>query len=232
MSKRVKSVSALYGGRALSFDLSSNNSALFERLSMQLSLQMMLILKQTHGAAGQIITSKDQAQKIGVRQVEGDFLITNCSGIGIAVLTADCLPIIISDSQRQIVAIIHAGWRGAAAGIVSKVVNIFQEEFKSNLSDLQISFGPSAQACCYEVGSDFIEQFPDKHMAQKAVEIWDEKLFFDLPFFVMLQLELVGIANDQINKEQNMCTICNPQYCSYRRDAQTNQRNVTVVSLK
>ena len=78
---------------------------------------------------------------------EGDFLITNQPGMGIAVLTADCLPIIFYVPQHNFVAAAHARWRASIAGIGIKVLENFNQQYNLDLSQVQVYFGPAARSC-------------------------------------------------------------------------------------
>ena len=80
-----------------------------------------------------------------------DALVTDQPGVTVAVRTADCAPVLVYDRHRGAVAAIHAGWRGAVAGIVPKTIQMMVSRFSIAESDLRVSIGPSAGPCCYEV---------------------------------------------------------------------------------
>ncbi len=90
---------------------------------------------------------------------QGDALITDEPGILLAVRTADCVPILLTDTIRRAVAAIHAGWKGMLGGIVEKTAGEMRRQFDSRPCDLFAAVGPSIGVCCYEVGEDLAEHF-------------------------------------------------------------------------
>jgi hypothetical protein len=89
----------------------------------------------------------------------GDGLITAAPGILLTMRIADCLPVLLVDPQRRVVAAVHAGWRGALARVIEKAVGDMRRAFGSDPSDLIAALGPSIRACCYEVGEEVVEAF-------------------------------------------------------------------------
>jgi YfiH family protein len=114
--------------------------------------------RQIHSDVIHIVKSSDPGQLIG------DGLITNRPGMALAILTADCLPVLLVDAKRQVVGAFHAGWRGTVKRIVEKGVGIMRHEFGSRPQDIHAAIGPGIQKCCYEVGeevrNEFDSQFP------------------------------------------------------------------------
>jgi len=89
----------------------------------------------------------------------GDGLITATPGLLLAIQTADCLPIILADSEHKAVGVFHAGWRGTAKRIVEKGVGAMRRCFGSRASDLKAAIGPGIHGCCYDVGNEVREKF-------------------------------------------------------------------------
>src|SRR5206468_3185748 len=89
--------------------------------------------------------------------VEGDAATTNLPGVILAVQTADCVPILLSDVNGTAVAAVHAGWRGTAAHIAETTVLKLRHKFSIEPNDLIASIGPHIGVCCYEVGDDVVE---------------------------------------------------------------------------
>lgn len=79
----------------------------------------------------------------------------------VTVRTADCVPVLLHDPVRQVVAAIHAGWRGAVAGIVPKTVALLASRFGTVPKDVRMAIGPSAGACCYEVDEPVLTRLRD-----------------------------------------------------------------------
>ncbi len=89
----------------------------------------------------------------------GDGLITAETGILLTIRIADCLPVLLVDPQRRVVAAVHAGWRGALARVIEKTVGDMRRAFGSDPQELIAVLGPSIRACCYEVGEEVVDAF-------------------------------------------------------------------------
>lgn len=194
-----------------------------------LSLEKLFFLHQVHGTHGYTINSTHSSLKPFAS--DGDYLITNQPYIGIGVVTADCLPVICIDTKNKVVGIAHAGWRGALAGVVPTMVTTMQQQWQTNLNDCRIFLGPSARVCCYQVGQEFKEYLAPYPWYQEVLSQKSIGYFFDMPLFLTYQLQQTGINYRAINQTYNLCTICNNQFYSVRRQAQTG-RQMTVVALK
>ncbi len=134
----------------------------------------------------------------------------------LCVLTADCLPVFALGNKGY--ALVHAGWRGIASGILHA-----QEIKKINPNYFFI--GPHIQSCCYQVHSDFINNFKKSESFFKR----DEKTYFDLGLEAKKQLEeKFPRAKIEICKS---CTCCGDIFHSYRRD-KTEHRNWNVIEIK
>jgi YfiH family protein len=93
------------------------------------------------------------------RAPQGDALITDEPGILLSVRSADCVPILLVDSERRTAAAIHAGWKGMLGGIAEKTAGEMQRQFGSHPGALRAAIGPSIRACCYEVSEDLAAAF-------------------------------------------------------------------------
>jgi len=79
---------------------------------------------------------------------------TDRPGLLLAVTTADCVPVFLVDARRRAVSVVHAGWRGAAAGIVERALDLLSERWASEPADVHVHFGPAICGSCYEVGPE------------------------------------------------------------------------------
>ncbi len=191
-----------------------------------LGLNGLSILKQVHGACGYVITGKE-----GICQLEGDYLITSIPGIGLAVTTADCLPIVLYDTEHQVVGIAHAGWRGSLQQIAVRMLEDLQKKFGTQPEQVQAFFGPSAQVCCYQVSTDFKHSFDRYDWAQEAFSTRTGALYFDMLLFNQVQLEQVGVNRASCIVDFARCAICSPELCSNRREGLLARRQLTIVAL-
>ena len=202
-------------------------------LRTKIGAQRFFYAEQTHGTDGVVITKDTLCNQQNL--IQADYLITDVVGVALANFTADCLPIIVHDWFNNAVALIHAGWRGSVAGVTTKALAHMEQLFGIEAENILVIFGPSAQICCYQVNSDFIlnlKQRVSTEIVEKVLHNTKNGWHFDLPLFNALLLQNAGVAYSNISfAGSNSCTICNRQYCSYRRDA-TDQRNINLAFLK
>ncbi|HLC07040.1 MAG TPA: peptidoglycan editing factor PgeF [Candidatus Babeliales bacterium] len=201
-----------------------------EDIQRNLQLQSLIILDQTHGVNGHVITENNCHMPF--KSLEGDFLVTNQRNIGIAVLTADCLPIIFIDKKNNAVGIAHAGWHGSVNNIIGATLDCMHKNYGTTVFDVAVFLGPCAHVCCYKVGEDFLQHIKPFAFSGDAIVYRDNNLFFDLPHFNKHILLSVGLPQNSIHDEYSKCTICNEEYFSYRRQADLAGRQVSVVSIK
>jgi YfiH family protein len=150
----------------------------------------------------------------------GDALVTNLSGILLVIRTADCLPVLISDSERGAQAVAHCGWRGTSLGIVQKVVRTLRDEFGSSASGMSAALGPCIASACYEVGGDVRSAFADRgHPLDvfRRTQDSSRKYQFDLREANLCQLREAGLADTNIFSI-SYCTHCEKNLYSYRRE--------------
>ncbi|MFC1894393.1 peptidoglycan editing factor PgeF [Candidatus Dependentiae bacterium] len=204
-----------------------------KKIKNRLHLEKIIVLNQLHGIKG--ICLKDLStsfSEVSFMQKTGDYIITNISKIGIGVLTADCLPIIFYDPVHNIIAIAHAGWRGAVKEIAKNLIQKMEQSFNTYTQKLIVYLAPSAKFCCYQVDNKFLNHLENSTFINQVILKRQNKYFFDLPKFVRLQLLDLGIKENNIHQNYNDCTICNTKFCSFRRQNGTSSRQVTVVALK
>lgn len=179
-STRAGGASTLDGKRVLNlgdveWDSDANvarNRALFlEALagSKKSAAKLRLVtLKQIHSDAIHTVTD------VPARPLKGDALVTDAPGLVLAVQTADCIPILLADPKRRVVAAVHAGWRGTLARIVMKTVGRMQMLCGTRPADVRAALGPGVGRCCYPVGLEVVQKFNAQFA---AAQDW-----FDGPF--------------------------------------------------
>ena len=126
---------------------------------------------------------------------QGDAMVTGAKGLVLGVLSADCAPVLIADAEAGVVAAVHAGWRGALAGVVGSAVEAMVAQ-GADPARMVAAVGPCIDLPSYEVGVEFLDAFT-------AVNPVFEKFFrpgaaadkrqFDLPAFVMDRLSMAGV---------------------------------------
>ena len=142
----------------------------------------------------------DKHFKIKKKRVSADAIVTNQKMLPIAILTADCVPLLIHDKKRDLIAAIHAGWKGAFKGIIKKVIKfMLKKGCKKN--DIIVAIGPCIKQKNYNVGYDFQKKFIKKNKKNKIFfKNKKNTIYYDLSNFVKSQLRSIKITNiDTIN---------------------------------
>lgn len=207
------------------------NRATFTR-TFGLSPHQLLTVKQVHGE--NILLIDEQNPDLShFLTVEVDAIVTNQTDIMIGVLTADCFPLLIWHAEKKIIAVIHAGWRGAANGLIAKVVQTIHTNFDCPVAELQAAVGPGVGAHDYEVDRPVRDAF------RQGTGFWNEisketrlgHWNLNIPLSCQLQLEQSGLKphNIEITKE---CTCCHPElFFSHRRDNGVTGRQLSFMQL-
>ncbi len=157
---------------------------------------------------------------------ECDGLVTSEPGVFLVVTIADCMPILIFDKGRKAVAALHAGWRGAADGIVRAGLAAMNAEFGTRPDECLVCVGPSAGVCCYEVDEDVAGRFP-----ADVVDRSGAKPKLDLRQSARNQLIAAGVQPDNIEVTAK-CTIHESGlFHSYRRDGKQSGRMMGVIGI-
>ena len=122
--------------------------------------------------------------------IDGDALITDRTKIAIGVFTADCVPVILVDTRKGVIAAVHSGWKGTKALIVSKTIERLQENYGSRAKDIRVYIGPHIGGCCYEVSKELIEEFTSEDIYSNIKISNNNKL--DLEKCILAQLNGKG----------------------------------------
>lgn len=177
-------------------------------------------LNQVHG---------DSIYTYNGKVYDGDAIISNEKNIAVGVFTADCVPILIYDREKEIFAAVHSGWKGTLSCIVEKTVIKMKEEFGCDTEKINAVIGPHNMVCCYEFGDDTAEKFSEVPIYK------DEKIYLngklDLERCIEKQLKNVGVKNI---KSLNECTNCSKKhkFHSYRRDGSMAGRMFSFIFVK
>jgi hypothetical protein len=187
-----------------------NRSRLQARLGMPIAM-----IRQVHGSGVKRLTgAPDPAAPL--QELDGQ--ATCARELAPIVLVADCLPIAVAGDGAA--AILHAGWRGLASGIIAEGVRAVRELGASE--PLAAAIGPGAGVCCYEVGEEVHARFePYGPAARNGRNL-------DLKAIARIQLERAGVASV---RDLGLCTICDEDFFSHRRDRGITGRQAGVVWL-
>jgi polyphenol oxidase len=161
--------------------------------------------------------------------VEGDAAITALQGVILSIQTADCVPILVADSEARAVAAIHAGWRGTAAHIAETTVLRLVEKCGVDGKSLAVAVGPHIGVCCYEVGDNVVEAIGDAAVFERRPE-WP-KPHLNLAEANRRQLVRAGVPEGQI-EISSLCTRCREDlFFSYRREGKGAGRLLSVIGI-
>ncbi|MGH9566013.1 MAG: peptidoglycan editing factor PgeF [Candidatus Angelobacter sp.] len=212
----------------------------------------LIALRQVHSDIIHVVSSSQPAP------LTGDGLITNLPGIALAILTADCFPVLLVDADTMAVGAFHAGWRGTVARIVEKGAGLMRREFGTRPEKIHAAIGPGIQQCCYGVGeevrtrfesqfsygcelfreikeSDAVrEKYPMLFMNRRAPGHGDlcVKLHLDLREANRRQLLALGVPARQIFAVKD-CTACQPQrFFSHRKENGHTGRMMALVGIR
>jgi YfiH family protein len=161
---------------------------------------------------------------------EGDALITDRKNTAVGVFTADCVPVLIYDQNKGIVAAVHSGWKGTLAGITCKTILKMKENFSSNAEDIYVVVGPHIRSCCYKVSQDLLNIFTETTM-YKNVKI-NNLGKLDLAACINEQLIQQGVLQENI-MDVNICTHCctDTKMHSYRKSKDLSGRMFSFIHL-
>jgi YfiH family protein len=193
---------------------------------------LLLTVNQVHGSEILVI-DQPNPDVTHFQRVESDAIITNQRGLLIGILVADCFPLVIHDSQRQVAAVAHLGWRGTASGLLGCTVSAMGELFGCRPQDLKAALGPGIGAHRYEVDRPVRDAFRKgtdqwKRIAEEvSLGHWQ----LDLQKSLLLQLDACGIDRTSVDVVAD-CTCCHREtYFSYRRDNGRTGRQMGFILL-
>ncbi|QDC10878.1 peptidoglycan editing factor PgeF [Oceanicola sp. D3] len=147
---------------------------------------------------------------------KADALVTATPGLAIAILTADCQPVLFCDAEAGVVGAAHAGWRGALSGVLSATVEAM-EALGAKRENIAAVIGPSISQRAYEVGPEFFEDFmaESPEFSRFFAGGQGDRMQFDLPGFGLHMLREAGVGAAEWTGH---CTYSDPgRFYSYRR---------------
>lgn len=185
---------------------------------------------QVHADHVAVVTQEDAGRGAldkASRLPDTDALVTNRKQVCLMVFSADCVPVLMYDPVKKAIAAVHAGWRGTAARIVVRAIEVMQQKFGCLPADLKVGIGPSIGKCCFEVNREvaciFRDLFPasasvvslGKNPGKYQVDLWEAN-----------KQELIGAGVKPENIEvAAMCSVCHPEhFFSYRREGKAAGR--------
>lgn len=171
---------------------------------------------QVHSARVVTVTATGSAQG------EADAMVTAEPGIALAVLTADCQPVLFADRGAGVIGAAHAGWRGALDGVLEATLEAMERLGAQREATVAV-IGPTISQRAYEVGPEFMESFLDEDSAYGRFFAGGEgdRVHFDLPGFGLYRLRQAGVCEAEWTRH---CTYSDPgRFFSYRRSVHAQE---------
>ena len=159
-----------------------------------------------------------------------DALYTNAPGLHIGITTADCFPLIFHDPVHKAVGLAHCGWRGIVWRLEHKLLSAMSEDFGTAPKDVVAVIGPGIRDCCYHQHDDGLKTaFADYSSLDLVRELPDGIYTIDIALALRANLAALGI-----NKivDTKLCTGCNPDFFSARKEGIATGRSLTLASLR
>ena len=196
--------------------------------AMNLDPSSLISLHQVHSARVVAISAAP-----GTR-IQADGLVTATPGLGLAILTADCQPVLFADPVARVIGAAHAGWRGARDGVLEATVAAMVA-LGARRGDIQAAIGPTISQSAYEVGPEFLASFTasDPSAARFFTEGTGDRLQFDLTAYGLSCLRRTGVA---LAAWTGHCTYRDPErFYSFRRTTHLGEadygRLISVIRL-
>lgn len=200
--------------------------------SLQFNFQNILMLNQIHGK--EVVVIDDKSKIYGEQSLpKADGIVTNLIEVVLAIVTADCSPILFFDDQSKIIGACHAGWRGAKLGVIEETVKAMKALGAKKIS---AKIGPTIQQNSYEISLDFYQDFINENANNKVFfkeSPRPDKLLFDLCAYVEKKVKDLGIIEIENLKIDTYSNSLN--FFSYRRANHQGLsdcgRNIAVIAI-
>ncbi len=162
-----------------------------------------------------------------------DGLVTRSDELALVVQTADCVPLLMWDAEHNVVAAVHAGWRGTLERITTKAIELFQRRFSSHPESIYVSMGPAIGPCCYEVGDEVLLAYARRFRSAEQYFSMGPRGTKHLDVVEANRQQLVdsGISPDRIFTT-GLCTSCDHSLLySYRKEGKGTGRLYGAISV-
>jgi len=196
--------------------------------AMGLPLSHLVTVNQVHSADVVTLSAPTELRP------RADAMVTAIPGLGLAVLTADCQPVLFSDPQAGVIGAAHAGWRGSRDGVLEATLDAM-EALGANRAAITAVIGPTISQAAYEVGPEFLDSFlQDDPLSQRFfANGTGDRMLFDLPGYSLQRLRQAGVGHAEWTRH---CTYRDPErFFSFRRTTHAGEadygRLISVIRL-
>lgn len=217
-------VGHLIGDDAAAVD--ANHRLIFQALGI--NAETVVTARQVHGAQVAIVGTAHWGTIIPAT----DSLISAERGTVLLLRFADCVPLMLYDPLRHVLALVHVGWRGLFAGVVPHTIAALQQAFACYPYDILAGIGPAIGPCCYEVGPEVLAKAEqtfggDSGLLQPQPS---GAIHFDLPGAVRRQLQNLGVQHIE---DSALCTSCHTdEFFSHRAEHGRTGRFAVILGLR
>ena len=196
--------------------------------AMGLGVEALVSVHQVHSPAVVTVTAPLADRP------RADAMVTATPGLALAVLTADCQPVLFADAKAGVIGAAHAGWKGARDGVMEATLDAM-EALGARRGDITAVIGPCISQTAYEVGQEFLDSFTDD--APEAQRFFvngnGDRYLFDLPSYGLWRLREAGVGHADWTRH---CTYRDPaRFYSYRRTTHAGEadygRQISVIRL-
>ena len=195
----------------------------------------LAMTNQIHGGAVRTVTTADlKADPYDKVTYEADGLMTDLPGVALVIYSADCIPILFYDPERRVIAAVHAGWRGTAAGIATAAVTWMKDVYGCRPENILAAIGPGIGPDCFETHEDV----PNAMTAALSTAVLQHikikengKFSVDLKGVNAMRLEQAGLDPAHIAVSQ-VCTACDQErFWSHRRQGTSRGSMAAAIQL-
>lgn len=208
-------------------DSEANVNLNLERAAAELGVASKRIhfLSQVHGHVAHTLTGTEVQTELIFR--EGDALVSRAPALACAVRSADCVPVLLADRRSGAVAAVHAGWRGAVNGVVSRAIDALRAIAQN--PSLLAAIGPHISLAAFEVSEDVAEKLLNASHDPQIVDRSQAKPHVDLRRMLRAELHAQGLAHSAIDDVWG-CTVLEPErFFSFRRDGKASGRHLSAI---
>lgn len=210
-------------------------------LAEAVGARAVAMAKQVHGSTVVVVRDGDTPPSAAP---EADAFVSSSRDVAVAIRVADCVPLLMADRTRGVVAAVHAGWRGTAARAAVAALDALEREFGTTPADIVAAIGPTIGACCYEVGTELVDAFAAAGHERYLIDRWflapapprgsreRPRLRLDVAGANRDQLLLAGVPEEQIYSS-DLCTAMHLEVLtSYRAEKAAAGRLAGVIRAR
>jgi YfiH family protein len=194
--------------------------------------EMLVTVRQIHGNDILVIDEPNEDYSHFL-EVECDAIITNQPGVMIGVCVADCVPVLLFDPEKRVIAAVHSGWKGTVQKVAAMSVAAMKSLFGCNPENIHAAIGPSIGKCCYEVDAPIRQAFAQNNFQWELYSelTGKDKWHLSLSESINDLLLSAGLSARMIQKSE-LCVCCHRElFFSYRRDKGETGRQMGFIML-